>query len=97
MRKRKFAHKQVRYRSNDHNRCLRIARAHRHAYAVVYTNYIKYKNYIFDSWVWVEDNSDFYDLSNATITKLSELKLKKNDKLEMENFMDGNINSKSLE
>ena len=45
---------------------------------------IKYKDYIFDSWVWVEDNSDFYDLSNATITKLSELKLKKNDKLEME-------------
>ena len=45
---------------------------------------IKYKNYIFDSWVCAEDNPNFEELSNATITKLSELKLKKNDELEME-------------
>lgn len=45
---------------------------------------IKYKNYIFDSWVCAEENPDYEELSNATIIKLSELKLNKNDELEME-------------
>lgn len=45
---------------------------------------IKYKSQIFDSWVCVEDRLQFKDLINATTTKLSELKLKKNDQLEME-------------
>ena len=38
---------------------------------------IKYKNYIFDSWIWAEDDSDYGNLSNATTTKLGELKLRK--------------------
>lgn len=45
---------------------------------------IKYKSQIFDSWVCVEDRLQFKDLINATTTKLSELKLKKNGELEME-------------
>ena len=45
---------------------------------------IKYKNYLFDCWVCPKEYVDFEDLSNAVITKLSELNLKKNDTMKME-------------
>lgn len=45
---------------------------------------IKYKNYIFDCWVCAEESLDYSDLTNATIIKLKDLKLKENDTMEME-------------
>lgn len=45
---------------------------------------IKYKNYIFDCWVCAEESPDYGDLTNATIIKLKDLKLKENDTMEME-------------
>jgi hypothetical protein len=45
---------------------------------------IKYKDYIFDCWVSVEDNPNYEDIKNATAIKLSSLELKDNDELEME-------------
>ena len=45
---------------------------------------IKYKNYIFDCWVCAEESYDYADLTNATIIKLRDLKLKENDTMEME-------------
>lgn len=45
---------------------------------------IKYKNYIFDCWVCPTEDPDYEDLSNATVIRLSDLKLRKNNKLEME-------------
>lgn len=45
---------------------------------------IKYKNYIFDCWVCVEESLDYNDLTNATIVKLKDLELKENDTMEME-------------
>ncbi len=45
---------------------------------------IKYKNYIFDCWVCAEESPDYSDLTNATIIKLKDLKLKENDTMEME-------------
>lgn len=45
---------------------------------------IKYKDRVYDSWIDIED--DYSDISklNATIIKLSELDLVKNDYLEMD-------------
>jgi len=45
---------------------------------------IEYKDSLFDCWVCPEEDPDFDDLSNAIITKLSELKLEKNDTMRME-------------
>ncbi len=45
---------------------------------------IKYKNYIFDCWVCALESPDYSDLTNATIIKLKDLKLKENDTMEME-------------
>lgn len=45
---------------------------------------VKYKGYIFDSWMYPLSRPDYNKLTNAVITELSELNLKKNDKLEME-------------
>lgn len=45
---------------------------------------IKYKDNIYDSWVCVEDNSDYEELTNAVITKLSSIGLNENDTMEME-------------
>lgn len=45
---------------------------------------IKYKNYIFDCWVCAFESPDYADLTNATIIKLKDLKLKENDAMEME-------------
>ena len=40
---------------------------------------IEYKDYLFDCWICPEEDPYFDELSNAVVTKLSELKLKKND------------------
>ncbi len=45
---------------------------------------IKYKNYIFDCWVCALDSPFYNELTNATIIKLKDLKLKENDTMEME-------------
>ncbi len=45
---------------------------------------IKYKDNIYDSWVCVEDNPDYEELTNAVITKLSSIGLNENDTMEME-------------
>ncbi len=45
---------------------------------------IEYKDYLFDCWICPEEDPDFDVLSNAVITKLSELKLEKNDTMKME-------------
>lgn len=45
---------------------------------------IEYKDYLFDCWVCPNEDPDFDELSNAVITKLSELELKVNDTMEME-------------
>ena len=45
---------------------------------------IKYKDNIYDSWVSVEDNLNYEELTNAVITKLSSINLKENDTMEME-------------
>ncbi len=44
---------------------------------------IEYKDYLFDCWVCPTEDPDFDDLSNAVVTKLSELKLKKNETMKM--------------
>ena len=44
---------------------------------------IEYKDYLFDCWVCPEEDPDFDELSNAVVTKLSELKLEKNDTMKM--------------
>ncbi len=44
---------------------------------------IEYKNYLFDCWVCHDEAHNFDELSNAVITKLSELKLKINDTMKM--------------
>lgn len=45
---------------------------------------IEYKDYLFDCWVCPNEDPDFDELSNAVITKLSELELKVNDTMKME-------------
>ncbi len=45
---------------------------------------IEYKDYLFDCWVCPEEDPYFGELSNAVATKLSELKLEKNDTMKME-------------
>ena len=45
---------------------------------------IEYKDYLFDCWVCPEKDPYFDELSNAVVTKLSELKLEKNDTMKME-------------
>ena len=45
---------------------------------------IEYKDYLFDCWVCHEEGPDFDELSNAVVTKLSELKLENNDTMKME-------------
>lgn len=45
---------------------------------------IKYKDRIYDSWIDIEDDYSDFSKLNATIIKLSELDLVKNDYLEMD-------------
>ena len=45
---------------------------------------IEYKDYLFDCWVCPEEDPFFDELSNAVVTKLSELELEKNDSMKME-------------
>lgn len=45
---------------------------------------IKYKNNMYDCWICPYDYPDYEELVDATSTKLSDLKLNKNDNLEME-------------
>ncbi len=45
---------------------------------------IKYKDYLFDCWVCPQEDPNFHELYDAVITKLSELKLEKNDTMKME-------------
>ena len=45
---------------------------------------IQYKNKVYDSWVCIEDDNSEVPPINATITKLSDLKLKEKDTLVME-------------
>ena len=45
---------------------------------------IEYKDYLFDCWVCPEEDPEFDELSNAVVTKLSELELEKNDTMKME-------------
>ena len=45
---------------------------------------IQYKNKVYDSWVCIDDDNNEVPPINATITKLSDLKLKEKDTLVME-------------
>ena len=45
---------------------------------------IEYKDYLFDCLGCPEEDSDFDELSNSVVTKLSDLKLEKNDIMKME-------------
>ncbi len=45
---------------------------------------IKYKSNTYDSWICVEDNPDYEELTNATITKLNSIGLIENDTMTME-------------
>ena len=45
---------------------------------------ITYKNKVYDCWVGIENDHSFVPPINAVITKLSDLKLKVNDTMEME-------------
>ncbi len=45
---------------------------------------ITYKNKVYDCWICIDDDHRDIELVNANITKLSDLKLKKKDTMEME-------------
>lgn len=45
---------------------------------------INYKNKVYDCWICIEDDHSFIPPINATITKLKDIGLSKNDTMEME-------------
>ena len=45
---------------------------------------IEYKDYLFDCWICPKEYPDFDELSNAVVTKLSDLRLEENDTMKME-------------